>query len=91
MIQSGEEIFVPYSDEFWEPEPESRIQRRKRLRQRREAAGRKRISPGAAIESAGLKESARKTGRLVGADERVNLFIQDVLPLIAKIGTWAEA
>jgi uncharacterized protein len=84
-IEKDEEIFVPYSDEFWIPRPESRIQRRLRIR----AARHMRAGParGGAIKS----KRARKTGVRVDDQEEVNLVFQDVIQLITKIGAWARA
>jgi hypothetical protein len=87
-IEKGDEIFVPYSDEFWIPAPESRIQRRKRLRVARHKRGVKaQPSRGGAIKSRG----ARKTGGRVSNQEGVNLVLDDILHFIAKVGAWTES
>jgi hypothetical protein len=91
-IQAGEEIFVPYSDGFWDPVPESRRDRRRRARERRAVAGAKKaVSLGLARKSAAPNNRERKRGRPAGDEEGVNLLIEDVVEFIAKIGAWAEA
>jgi hypothetical protein len=84
-IQSGEEIFVPYSDEFWVP---NTVERRKR-RLRIQAARRKRASRAIQVRGGADRSNwAIKTGRPVGAQGGVNSLIQDVTQFVGKIGAW---
>ena len=87
-IQSDEEIFVPYSDEFWVP---NTIERRKR-RLRIQAARRKRASRAIQVRGGADRGNwAIKTGRPVGEQGGVNSLIQDVTQFVGKIGAWLYA